>query len=278
MKEKRTGKEKQFIFPTECPECHTATVRPEGDVVWRCPNTLCPAQISGRVIHYASRRAADIEGLGEKNVELLLKGGIIQKLSDLYSIKEKEEELMALPRMGELSTKNLIEAIEVSKTLSLDRFIFALGIRHVGEKTARIIAEQVGTLEAFLSIDPESLLSVHEIGQETAHAVKDFLTNHQEVEDVKQMMSKGVTPQPVEKRSGNLTGKTFVLTGTLPTLSREVASELIEAAGGKVSSSVSKKTSFLVAGDDAGSKLKKAIELGVTIIDESALQKIISGS
>jgi DNA ligase (NAD+) len=274
VKDKRTGAEKEYIFPKECPQCHTPTIRPEGDAVRRCPNELCPSQIAGRIIHFASRRAADIEGLGEKNVELLLNERKIQKLSDLFRLKE--DDLVNLPRMGELSSKNLVSAIEASRKISLDKFIFALGIRQVGEKTARLIAEQVETLEGFLKISLEELLGIHEIGSETAQSVVSFLSVQSEVEDIRAMISLGVSPLPVAKRSGSFTGKTFVLTGTLPTLSRDEASALIEGAGGKVSSSVSKKTSYLVAGEDAGSKLKKAEELGLEILDEDGLKALLA--
>ncbi len=273
VQEKRTGTEKVFHFPKHCPECASPVVRPEGDAVWRCPNQFCPSQIAGRIIHFASRRAADIDGLGEKNVELLLQEGVITKLSDLYALEEAQ--IASLPRKGELSSKNLIAAIHASKKIPLDKFIFALGIRHVGEKTARLIAEHVGTLEGFLALSAETLLAVHEIGSEIAQSVGAFLAQEKEVEDIRAMMRLGVAPTPVEKRSGSLTGKVFVLTGTLPTLSRDEASALIEAAGGKVSSSVSKKTSYVVAGEDAGSKLTKAQELGLTILDEEGLQGLL---
>ena len=274
VKEKRTGSEQEFIFPTMCPQCSTQAIRPEGESVWRCPNPLCPAQLSGRIIHYASRRAADIEGLGEKNVELLLHAGLIHKLSDIFMLHATldEQKVSELPRMGTLSSKNLIEAIEKSKCITLDKFIFALGIRHVGEKTARLIAEYTNTIENFLSLEATKLSNVHEIGEEIASSVTEFLANKNEIQDIHRMIACGLQVQPVEKRStGSLLGVTFVLTGTFPTLSRDEAKDLIEAAGGKVSSSVSKKTNYVVAGEDAGSKLTKAQELGISIIDETAL-------
>ena len=270
IKEKRTGSEKEFIFPTTCPQCSTAAVRPEGEAVWRCPNPLCPAQVSGRVIHYASRRAADIEGLGEKNVETLIAENFVKKLSDIFNLDQKK--LAELPRMGELSSKNLVEAIDKSKFIALDRFIFALGIRHVGEKTAKLIAQKCETIAGFLALDPATLQDIHEIGAEITQSVTEFFQNQKEIDDIHRMISFGLSVQPVQRQVGGaLAGSTFVLTGTFPTLSRDQAKDLIEAAGGKTSGSVSKKTNFVVAGEDAGSKLTKAQELKIPVIDEAQL-------
>jgi DNA ligase (NAD+) len=272
----RTGKEKEFQFPTECPECKTKVVRIEGEAVWRCPNSLCPAQLLGRIEHYGSRKAADIEGLGEKSVETLLDAKLLNKLSDIYFLDIAK--IAQLPRMGDLSAKNLVNAIENSKNIPLARFIYALGIRHVGERTAQSLANFCQSIDAFFELTEDQLLTIPDIGQETSKSILEFLSDKNQVEDVKRMLNAGVTPfyTKVDQSNLKLTGKTFVITGTLPTLSRDEATELIESNGGKVSSSVSKKTDYLLAGEDAGSKLKKAIELGIQILSEQDLSSMLS--
>ena len=270
----RDGSEREIIFPKSCPECESALVRPEGEVVARCVNKGCPAKIEQRILHFASRDALDIEGLGDKMVALLLEQGVVREIPDLFTLTT--EQLQALPRMGELSSKNLVEAITKAKQTTLAKFIFGLGIRHVGERTARVLAEAVRTVEGLLAVSETSLLSVAEIGTETARAIAEFLADPKERELIEKLLSVGVTCAPVEVvQGGALSGKSIVVTGTLPTLSRTEIEDLIIAHGGKPAASVSKKTSFVVAGSDAGSKLKKATELGVAVITEGEFLKRI---
>lgn len=274
----RDGSERKFKFPKKCPECSAELVQLEDEVVIRCPNRNCPAKSSQRIIHYGARRAADIEGLGEKNVELLLEHGVIENIPDLYKLDMKR--LTALPRFGELSAKNLIEAIEKSKDIALDRFLFALGIRHVGERTAGLIAQHTGTIEAFLNLEAQELQAIDEVGPEIATSVAEFLRDRESVDLVKELLKLGVTPKPLKRKpssAGALSGKTFVLTGSLEGLSRDQARDLIEAKGGVVSSSVSKKTSYVVVGAEAGSKLDKARALNVPLLDESQFMALLGG-
>lgn len=272
----RTGSEKPFAFPTKCPECGTHVERVADEAVTRCPNASCPAKIHNRILHYASRDAMDIEGLGDKMVALLLEHNAVQQLPDIYKLTV--EGLRELPRMGELSSANLVEAISASKKRPLSRFIFALGIRHVGTKTAAVIARQCRTVEHFLELTEEALLDMEEIGPETARSVALFLGDDKEIALVEKLLGHGVQPQAeaAAVSEGVLKGKILVLTGTLSTLSRKEAEELVVANGGKVSSSVSKKTSFVLAGENAGSKLDTALKLGVPVLDEEAFRQMIS--
>ena len=270
----RDGTEREIVFPRNCPICASNLERPQDEAVARCPSRGCAAKIEGRVLHYASRNGADIEGLGEKIVELLCSKGIIKSIADLYRLKVSD--LIGLPGFAKLSSENLVAAIEKSRTVPLSRFLFGLGIRHVGERTARVIAENAGNIESFLDLSEAELLKMPEIGEETAKAIDSFLRDGEEVSIVRELLKYGVVPQNVAPRAeGKFTGKTFVLTGTLPNLSRAEAQEKIESLGGKVSSSVSKKTSYVVAGEDAGSKLTKAKELGIDIINESEFLQLI---
>jgi DNA ligase (NAD+) len=272
----RTGNERIFEFPTTCPVCGSATVKDIDEAVARCPNTACPAQVAERLRHYASRDGVDIEGLGEKMIALLLEHRLIATLPSLYTLTV--EQLRKLPRMGDLSARNLVDAIEKSKQVPLARFIFALGIRHVGERTARVIAESVETLEEFLQLREDSIVKLPEVGTETAKALSDFLGDPREIEAIRLLMSYGVSPLPAAKRvqGGILSGKKIVLTGTLPSLSRKEAEGLILEHGGTVSGSVSKATSMVLAGEDAGSKLEKARTLGVTVVTEQEFLAMIS--
>jgi DNA ligase (NAD+) len=270
----RSGAEREIVFPKTCPICGSNLERPEDEAVARCPSKKCAAKVEGRVLHYASRNGADIEGLGEKIVELLCTKGLVKSIADLYHLKVSD--LIELPGFAKLSSENLVAAIKKSQNVPLSRFLYGLGIRHVGERTARVIAENVGDIDKFLQLKESDLIKMPEIGEETAKAIDSFLRDAEEVSIVKGILAAGVAPEKVAPRSeGKFTGKTFVLTGTLPTLSRSEAQEKIEALGGKVSASVSKKTSYVVAGEDAGSKLTKAQELGVTVITESAFLQLI---
>ena len=262
----------------QCPVCGSAIVREEGEVDWRCTGGLfCAAQRKQALLHYASRRAMDIEGLGEKLVDQLVDGGIVRVLPDLYRLGLLK--LAALDRMAEKSAANLLQALEASKSTTLARFLYALGIRHVGEATAKDLARHFGSLDAILDAPLDALLAVPDVGPVVAQSLRTFFDQPHNREVVEQLRACGVhwdesardhdAPRP-------LAGKTLVLTGTLPTLSREEAKARIEAAGGKVAGSVSKKTDYVVAGSEAGSKLAKAQELGVTVLDEDGLDKLLA--
>jgi DNA ligase (NAD+) len=268
----RTGNERPFVFPNECPECGSVAKREDGEAVKRCINSRCPAKLHNRILHYAARDAMDIEGLGDKMVELLLEHKVVSDLPSIYDLKL--EQLRDLPRMGELSSKNLLQAIELSKTRPLDRFIFALGIRHVGSKTGLVMARYCGTIERFMQLTEEELLSVDEVGPETARSISSFLADENEVALMRQLLKHGVSPEALvvdSTKAAVLAGSTFVLTGTFSSMSRKEAETKILEFGGKVSGSVSKKTQYVVAGDNPGSKLEAAQKLGVAVITEQDL-------
>jgi DNA ligase (NAD+) len=266
-----------YRLPTHCPECGSAVVREQGEAVARCTGGLiCPAQAKQALLHFASRRAMDIEGLGDKLVDQLVDLKIVRTADDLYALGVTA--LAALDRMAEKSANNLFQAIEASKYTTFARFIFALGIRHVGETTAKDLARFFGTTDALMNATSEQLLQVSDVGPVVAQSVVDFFAQSHNREVVERLIARGVhwdAPSvPTAQRSA-LEGKTFVLTGTLPTLSRDQAQAMIEAAGGKCSGSVSKKTDYVVAGEQAGSKLAKAQELGVAVIDEAGLRALL---
>jgi DNA ligase (NAD+) len=275
----RTGAEREFSFPNTCPECETRVERVPGEAVVRCPNARCPAKLHNRILHYASRDAMDIEGLGDKMVALLLEHEVVGELPAIYDLTV--EQLQELPRMGELSSRNLVVAIQASKQRPLDRFIFALGIRHVGSKTGLVLARHFGTIERFLETTEDELLGVEEVGPETAASITSFLKDDVEVAIVRQLLKHGVYPEPVvvdRTKAQKLAGATFVLTGTFSTMSRKQAEEQILEWGGKVSGSVSKKTNYVVAGESPGSKLDAAERLGVPVISESDLLAMLQGA
>jgi DNA ligase (NAD+) len=272
----RTGNERKFIFPLCCPECGTPAEREPGEAVARCPNPGCPAKLHNRILHFASRDAMDIEGLGDKMVALLLEHSLVVDLPSLYNLSERV--LSSLPRMGELSSANLVAAIQSSRNRPLDRFIFALGIRHVGSKTAQTLARHCETIDRFMALTHDELLSIDEIGPETARAVHSFIHDVREQQLVAQLRAHGVEPERVVRKQstgGTFAGVTFVLTGTFATMSRKDAEQRIIEAGGKVSSSVSKKTSYVVAGESPGSKLQSAGELGIPVISEESLLEML---
>jgi DNA ligase (NAD+) len=247
--------------------------------VARCSGELvCRAQRQGAILHFASRRAMDIEGLGDKLVDQIIAENIIATAADLYKLGLAA--LAGLERMGEKSAQNLIDSLEKSKTTTLSRFIYALGIRNVGDSTAKDLAKYFGNLDALMAADVAALQEVPDVGPIVAESIADFFAEKHNLEVIEQLRAAGVkwpehAAQQKSAEALSLTGKTFVLTGTLPSLEREDAKALIEAAGGKVSGSVSKKTTYVVAGEAAGSKLDKAQELGVAIIDEAALRKLL---
>ena len=264
----------------KCPICGSAIAREEGEVDWRCSGGLfCPAQRKQAMLHFASRRALDIEGLGDKLVEQLIDAGIVRTLPELYTLGVAK--LAALDRMGEKSAANLVAALSKSKRTTLPRFLYALGIRHVGESTARDLSSHFGRLDAIVDAGVEQLLEVADVGPTVAQSLRTFFDQPHNREVVEQLRAAGVSwdehdGKRADTRPRPLAGKTFVLTGTLPTLTRDDAKAMIEAAGGKVAGSVSKKTAFVVAGDEAGSKLDKARELGIEIIDEAGLREVLT--
>lgn len=269
----RTGGEREFVFPRTCPECESKLERPQGEAVSRCINRNCPARIEQRILHFASRNAVDIEGLGEKWVAQFIEKNLVEKLSDIYTLSK--DQILTLPRTGEALAEKLLAAISRSKNVPLNRFIFALGLRHVGERTALILARFCRTIEGFLGLSREVLEGIPEVGTETAASVWAYVSSKEGQDEVQQLLAVGVRPEALAEVARTLNGKTFVLTGTLPTMSRQEAQSLIEAQGGKVSSSVSAKTSYVVAGAEPGSKLEKAKTLGIVILDEAGLRLLV---
>jgi DNA ligase (NAD+) len=274
--EKRPAFAPQFVMVTACPICGSAIERLEDEAIARCTGGLfCAAQRKQSLIHAAGRKALDIEGLGEKLVEQLVDRERIHSLADIFTLQAAE--LAGFERMGQKSADNLIAAIQQAKQPPLGRLIFALGIRHVGETTARDLALHFGSIESLMTASVVDLLGVNDVGPVVAGSLARFFAETHNQDIVRALRQQGVEPQPeVAARSAGLSGKTFVLTGTLPVWSREEASSLIVAAGGKVTGSVSRKTSFVVAGADAGSKLEKARELGVTVLDEDGLRALLA--
>lgn len=275
LKDQRTGEEEPFHMPDNCPVCDSELVRIEGEVALRCVNPKCPAQMKEALIHFVSRRAMNIDGVGEKLIEQLYTANLVQDVSDLYTLTK--EALLGLERIGEKSATNILTAIEQSKENSLEKLLFGMGIRHVGEKVARILAEQYRTLDALEQATEEELLNIFEIGA----IVADSVTTYFSTEEVQEVMNKlrsygvntvykGVTREELPT-TGPFAGKTIVLTGKLTELTRGEAKEQIESLGGSVSGSVSKKTDLVIAGEDAGSKLTKAQELEIEIWDEQAM-------
>jgi DNA ligase (NAD+) len=275
--ERRPTTAREFVMPTRCPVCGSAIVRPEEEAVARCSGgwVSCAAQRKGGLLHFVSRHAMDIEGLGEQLVEQLVDRGLVTTPADFYKLGLVV--LAELDRMAQKSAQNVLDALKKSKSTTLARFIYALGIRHVGESTAKSLARHFGNLDALLNASEEQILAVDDIGPVVAQSILGFLHDPINRELIAQLRAAGLHWEEgvPEQRSQHLAGKTFVLTGTLPTLKREEAAAMIEAAGGKVSGSVSKKTSFVVAGEEAGSKLAKAEELGVTILDEAGLLNLL---
>lgn len=272
--EKRDGTEVPFEMPTTCPSCGEPVFREEGEAAVRCTNASCPAQLSRGIEHFASKDAMDIDGLGPQIVEALIRADLIRDPADLYSLKA--EQVADLERMGDKSAKNLIDAIEKSKQAGLERLLFALGIRNIGAVAAAALAARFGTLEAAMDATVEDLCAIPDFGEITALCVVNYFSHEQNRALCRRLADAGlVTTSTAAPTGDRYAGKTFVLTGTLPTMSRDEASALIKAQGGKVSGSVSKKTDYVVAGEAAGSKLTKANELGVTVIDEATLLEML---
>lgn len=281
LPEKRPQDARPFQMPRFCPVCGSAVIRDEEEKDTRCTGGLfCPAQVRLSILHFASRRAMGIDGMGEKLVDALTDLGRVKTPADLYALTEKD--LLAVPRMGEKSAANILASIEKSKTTTLGRFIFALGIRHVGEATARDLASHFGTLGRLENATVDDCLEVSDVGEVIAESITGFFAEPRNREVLEKLLAAGVhwptVSETAPAAASEVAGRTFVLTGTLPTLSRDEASDLILAAGGRVSGSVSKKTSYVVAGEAAGSKLEKARALGIPVIDEAELRRMLSGS
>ncbi len=275
--ERRPAGASAFTMPPRCPECDSAVVRLPDEAIARCTGGLfCPAQRKQALLHFASRRALDIEGLGEKLVDQLVDAGLVRTPADIYKLGLAE--LAGLERMAERSAANVVAAIEKSRDTTLARFIYGLGIRHVGEATAKDLARHFGSLDALIAADPARLLEVRDVGPVLAESIGRFLAERHNLDVIAKLRAAGVNwpeTEPQRATAGRLAGLAFVLTGTLPTLSREDAKALIEAEGGKVATSVSKKTNYVIAGADAGSKLDKARELGVRVLDETGLLDLV---
>ena len=271
---KRDGSERPFEMPATCPSCGEPVFRDEKEAAVRCTNSACPAQLARGIEHFASKDAMDIDGLGPQIVEALLAADLIHDVADLYAVSA--DSVAALERMGDKSAQNLIDAIEKSKSAGLERLLYALGIRNIGVVAAAALAARYRTLEACMNATVEELCEIADFGVITAECVVNYFSHPQNVALCERLISAGLLTEAVAGPTGDqLAGKTFVLTGTLPTMTRDEASALIKAQGGKVVGSVSKKTDYVVAGEAAGSKLTKAQQLGVTVIDEDALKALL---
>ncbi|MDE5055647.1 NAD-dependent DNA ligase LigA [Niallia taxi] len=280
--ERRTGEEVDFLMPTHCPECESELVRIEGEVALRCINPKCPAQIREGLIHFVSRNAMNIDGLGERVVSQLFQEKLIEDVADLYKLTY--EQLISLERMGEKSVTNLLNAINASKSNSLERLLFGLGIRHVGSKAAKTIAMEFGNMDKLANATREELTAINEIGDKMADSIVAFFEQEEAAELIQELKDSGVNmeytgarPVAAEESDSVFAGKTIVLTGKLEQLSRNEAKEQIELLGGKITGSVSKKTDLVIAGEDAGSKLTKAEQLGIEIWDEEKLLEELKG-
>lgn len=271
---KRSGLEKSLPIPARCPECGSEVVKIPDEVAVRCMGLSCPAQIRETIIHFASRSAMDIEGLGEKYIEQLLRLGLVKNVADLYYLTKSD--FMQFERMGDKLAENLLAAIANSKQRELARFVYALGIRHVGEHTARLLACAFGSIQNLERTSEAELLSIREIGPQVCQSILTFFHNRENIRVIERMFASGVMPTTEEKRvGGKFTGKTFVFTGALSHFTREEAKWHVENEGGHAAGSVSKKTDFVVAGAEAGSKLEKARELGVRVISEEEFLEML---
>ncbi|MEW6584430.1 MAG: NAD-dependent DNA ligase LigA [Nitrospirota bacterium] len=277
IKDRRTGKEKKFPVPENCPVCGSKVVREEGEVAARCIGLNCPAQVQERIIHFASRGALDIEGLGEKNVELLYSRGLVHNFADIFKLKK--EDLLRLPRFAEKSAQNLIDAISRSKHATLARFLYALGILHVGEYASKLLAKNFERLEDLFQVSPERISKIRQMGKKIAHSVADFFNDRKNLDTLKELKDLGLAmtnPDYAGKETGKklLDGLTFVVTGTLPK-SRDGVEELIERLGGRAASFVSKNTDYVIVGESPGSKLEKAKSLKVKTITYAEFLRMI---
>lgn len=279
IKENRSGSEVPFTLPQECPECGEPTVRREGEVAVRCINEACPAKLRRGIIHFVSRTAMDIEGMGERQVEQLLRNRLILDFSDLYYLKDKRDQMIMLERMGEKSVDNLLASIEKSKANDLSKLIGGFGISLVGERAAQTLARHFGSLDKIMDSDMDALTSVDEVGEKMAASIVAYFSDPVNRSRIQKLQEAGVNMLSVENEAVDMgtffSGKTFVLTGTLTTYKRSEAKKMIESMGGKVAGSVSKKTDYVIYGENAGSKLDKAGELGVETMTEEAFVELI---
>ena len=274
LTEKRSGAEQPSLPPNHCPQCGSAVVRIAGEVAVRCMGLACPPQFRESIMHFASRNAMDIEGLGEKCIEQLLSLGVVSSVADLYYLTR--DDLIKIERMGEKLASNLLAAIENSKQRDLGRFIFALGIRHVGERTAKSLSQAFGSLENLERATFEELVSIRDIGATVAQSIRTFFDNQGNIAVIRRMLEAGVTPAVEQKKvGGRFTAKSFVFPGALSRFTRDEARILVENEGGNAVGSVSKKTDYVVAGEEAGSKLAKARELGVTVLTEEEFLELV---
>jgi len=277
VKEERKGGQEPFSMPAECPECQSQVIRPQGEAAVRCINPNCPARSREGLIHFVSKGAMDIAGLGPAVVSQLILAGLVKDPADLYQLRK--DQLVPLDRMGEKSAQNLIDALEKSRQNPLHRLIFALGIRHVGERAAKILARKFGSMENIISARPEDLVNTPEIGPRIAGSITEFFSDPLNIKLVKRLGVQGLNMKSREHREGSvpglLDGKTVVLTGGLKRFTRQEAQELVESLGGRVSSSVSKKTDLVVAGEDPGSKYDKALKLGIQVINEEDFTALV---
>jgi len=280
MKERRGKDSKPYKIPDKCPVCKTKLEKPEEEVYYYCPNYNCPAQVQGRIEHFVHRNAMEIEGLGESIIEIFLQKGYIKNYSDIYDLKNHKEELTSLERFGEKSIENILSAIEESKKKPFDKVLFALGIRHIGERTAKILSNNFGSIDNISKATEEEIQSVHEIGPKIAQSVSKFFKDKKNIELINKLKKAGIQFESEKKKNPgkineNVNNKIFVLTGTLENYKRDEAQKIIEDLGGRVSSSVSKKTDYVLAGSEAGSKLEKAKELGVKILNEKGFETLV---
>lgn len=269
-----TGSSLPYIMPEFCPSCGARVVREEGEAALRCLNTDCPAQLLRNLIHFCSRDAMDIEGLGESNIELFVNSGLIKNPADIYHLEA--EQIVPLERMAEQSANNLVAAINESKKNDLSKLVFALGIRHIGQKAAKLISERFGTMTALMNSSYDDIMTIDGFGAIMAKSVVDYFNMPESIELIDKLMAAGLNMKSLkEVKDMRFAGKTFVLTGTLPTYKRNEAASIIESFGGKTASSVSKRTDFVLAGEDAGSKLQKANDLGIKVISEEEFREMI---
>jgi DNA ligase (NAD+) len=277
MKDRRTGREKPFAWPSKCPVCKSAVFKPEGEVISRCVNPSCPAKVRESILHFAGRRAMDIDGLGEALVDQLLGAKLVRSIPDLYGLTR--DSLVELERMGPKSSDNLLDEIGKSKARALDRVIFALGIRHVGERMAQVLAAHFKSLDALARAGEEELIKVEDVGPKVAESIRFFFAQPENRELIRRLKDAGLSMRTREQGAARrpLEGQTFVITGTLSGFTREEAQKRLENLGAKVASSVSKNTTSLIAGESPGSKLDKAKELGVKIVGEEEFRKLTAG-
>jgi DNA ligase (NAD+) len=271
--EERDGNEREFQMPATCPRCQSGVHREEGEVYFRCLNVACPEKLEGGLRHFASKGAMDIDGLGEKLIQQLVETECVKGFADLYHLDQNT--LAGLERMGAKSAENLLEQIDKSRAQTLDRFVNALGIRHVGNSTATALAEHFRDIDAFLAANQEALLEIRDIGPEVALSIVEFLSEPRNREQITALREAGVRPRWERVDGGPLAGKRFVFTGSLPGISRQEAQRLVELAGGKAASGISQNVDYVVVGDKAGSKIKKARELGLEVITEEAFLALV---